>query len=101
MIVRLIALGLCTITALATLLSAGVGAQEEVAPPQAAPVRPTRLYLVPLRDSPAALEGLAAHYRGRYGITTEVLPPLEIYGGQLNIWRQQVVAEELIALMRG
>ena len=56
---------------------------------------------MPLRDSSSSLEGLAAHYRGRYGITTEVLAPLEIYGAQLNIWRQQVVAEELIVLMRG
>jgi hypothetical protein len=101
MIVRLIGFGLCTITVLATLFSAGLAAQEEMSPPQTPPARPTRLYLVPLRDSAASLEPLAAHYRGRYGISTEVLGPLEIYGGQLNIWRQQVVAEELIALMRG
>jgi hypothetical protein len=80
------------------ILLAGPASAQDV-PPAPAP-RPTRVYLVAFRDASPSLETLAAHYRGRYGIAVEVLAPLDIYGAQLNIWRQQVVAEELIGLMR-
>ena len=101
MIVRQVARVLSALFLCTTLLSPSASAQENVAPPQAPPQRPTRVYLVALREfTSPSLDSLATHYRNRYGITVEVLPQREIYGAQLNIWRQKVVAEELIGLMR-
>jgi predicted Zn-dependent protease len=60
-----------------------------------------RVYLVPLDEvAEPNIDELAAYYRERYGIPVEVLPQLEIGITEVDVDRRQVVAEELIRLMR-
>ena len=47
-----------------------------------------------------AHDDLAAYYRNRYGIAVDVLPQVPLSGGQMSLLRRQVVAEELIGLIR-
>jgi len=64
-------------------------------------VRPTHIYLVALGEfAHVPLEELAAFYRNRFGLAVDVLPPIAVGGAQVSLLRRQVVAEELVGLMR-
>jgi len=85
-----------------TLVMLTPAALAQDAPEQPAqPPRPTRAYLVALEQfSAPSLDAMAAYYRGRYGIAVEVLPQLPIGGSEMSLLRRQVVAEDLVGLIR-
>src|SRR5678815_4354786 len=59
------------------------------------------VYLVPLGDfPPATIENLAEHYRKRYGIDIMTLPKLELPKAVKSEERKQLIAEELITLIK-
>jgi len=56
---------------------------------------------VPVGEFPAtSLEHLVAHYRDRYGLAIETLTAVPLEPTAVDLLRQQLVAEELIALMK-
>lgn len=60
-----------------------------------------RVSFVPLGEFPAAsVEHLVAHYRGRYGLAIEALGAVPLEPAAVDLLRQQLVAEELIALVK-
>jgi len=60
-----------------------------------------RVYFVPVGEFPAAsVEHLVAHYRGRYGLAIETLGAVPLEPAAVDLLRQQLVAEELIALVK-
>lgn len=60
-----------------------------------------RVSFVPVGEFPAAsVEHLVAHYRGRYGLAIETLGAVPLEPAAVDLLRQQLVAEELIALMK-
>lgn len=60
-----------------------------------------RIYLVPLGATgiPSMME-LQSYYRKKFGLTVESLPLLQLDGAVVDQNRRQLIAEELIALMR-
>ena len=59
------------------------------------------VFLVPLGDFPRfKLHELKAHYREKYGLSVNLLPPVELDPSAFNEERQQFVAELLVALMK-
>lgn len=57
---------------------------------------------MPLGDFPSAdLEHLVGYYRAKYGLTIETLPSVPLEPVVLDQGRQQLIAEELITLMKG
>ena len=59
------------------------------------------VYLVPLGDfPPATIENLAEYYRKRYGIDIMTLPKLELPKAVKSDERKQLIAEELITLIK-
>ena len=84
------------------LLAIGLpAAAQEPTDQPAPPPRPTRAYFVALGEfAGPTIDELAAYHRNRYGVSVEVLPPLNVTGGQLHLLRRQVIAEELVTLMR-
>lgn len=60
-----------------------------------------KLYLVPLGGfSPSIAEELAAYYKTRYGIPAEVLPNVHLGPSTMNAERDQLIAEEAVAVMK-
>lgn len=95
-------IAIATLCAALAVTIAGSGAIAQEGAEQPAPAtRPTRAYLVALEAfSAPSLDSLADYQHNRYGIPVEVLPQLPIGGGEMSLLRRQVVAEELISLMR-
>jgi len=60
-----------------------------------------RLYFVPLGEFPAAsVEHLVAYYRDRYRLAVETLTAVPLESAAVDLLRQQLVAEELVALVK-
>lgn len=60
-----------------------------------------KVFFVPLGDFPRfKLHELKAHYRGKYGLSVNLLPPVELDPAAFNEGRQQFVAELLVGLMK-
>lgn len=60
-----------------------------------------RVYLLPLGEFPSAvLSQLVSYYKDKYDLTIETLPPIELESAVFDPDRQQLIAEELIALMK-
>jgi predicted Zn-dependent protease len=60
-----------------------------------------RLFLVGLGDFPRpVLEKLSAHYKQKYGLTIEILPPLALKSSAIDPARDQLIAERAIELLR-
>ncbi len=60
-----------------------------------------RVYFVPLGEFPlASVEHLVTHYRDKYGLAIETLGVVQLEPGVVNTDRRQLIAEELIALMK-
>ncbi|MFY9610718.1 MAG: hypothetical protein WAU45_19170 [Blastocatellia bacterium] len=60
-----------------------------------------KLYFVPLEDFPlSTIQDLVDHYKDKYGISIEVLPSVPLSPSVLDTKRQQLIAEELITLMK-
>jgi predicted Zn-dependent protease len=79
---------------------ASSGATSPIAVAQSA--RPERVYLVPLGDVFSLdYDALAAHYSQRFGLNLIVLPGVPLEPEQVDQTRQQLMAEALIARMRG
>ncbi|MBI4391632.1 MAG: hypothetical protein HY575_07070 [candidate division NC10 bacterium] len=82
--------------------------QTGVAPrprPAAVAPRPSRgvgrVYFVPMGEFPAAsVEHLIAYYREKYGLAIETLTAVPLEAAAVDLLRQQLVAEELIALVK-
>ena len=87
---------LVALAALLALLAAG-GADG-----QPRPVVPgARVYLVPVGQLPEQWVGaLVGYYRTKLKLVLQPLPPLPLDRGALDYARQQVVAEEVIALLK-
>ena len=77
-------------------------AERAVAPPgrpQPAQGR-GRIYLAPLGDFPAeGINHLVDYYRQKYGLTIQVVEPIPLDSAVVDSRTEQVVAEELMALM--
>lgn len=59
-----------------------------------------KLYFIPLEDFPiSTVQHLVDHYKDKYGLSIEVLPSLPLNPSVLNTDRQQLIAEEVIALI--
>ena len=60
------------------------------------------LYLVGLGDffPRSLLEQLAAHYKDKYGLTIEILPPVRIESSAIDPTRDQLIAEGAVELLR-
>lgn len=75
-------------------------------PPQAAgqaqaPPVTKRIYLAPLGPFPAAsLERLLVYHREKHGLNFESLPQVEVERKSFDAFRRQLIAEELVALMK-
>lgn len=85
--------------ALATVLVALAAA---AAPAQPRPVNAAaRVYLAPLGPFPSTLLGdLVAYYRSRLALEVHTAPPFGLEPSTMDPQRQQLVAEEVIALLR-
>ena len=60
-----------------------------------------RIYFVPLGDFPSdKVQGLRLYYRQKYGLSIETLARLPLDASAVNSERQQLVAEEVVALMK-
>jgi predicted Zn-dependent protease len=61
-----------------------------------------RLYLVGLGDffPRSLLEKLAAHYKDKYGLTIEILPPIRLEPSAIDAARDQLVAERAVDLLK-
>ena len=60
-----------------------------------------KIYLVPMGNFPAdAVANLVVHYRDKYGLTIETLPPVPLDPAAINFARNQLIAEEAVALMK-
>jgi predicted Zn-dependent protease len=60
-----------------------------------------KLYFIPLGDFPSSTtEDLIAHYQSKYGLSIETRPNLALKFSVVNTARQQLIAEELIALIK-
>ncbi len=60
-----------------------------------------KIYFVPLGNFPeTSLEQLEAYFRHKFGLTIERLPALPFERGVVDYRRQQLIAEELIGLMK-
>jgi predicted Zn-dependent protease len=60
-----------------------------------------KLYFIPLGDFPTSTtEDLIAHYQSKYGLSIEARPNLPLKFSVVNTARQQLIAEELIALIK-
>lgn len=95
---------------------AGVGRQDErqaqpgevaqgpSSPPARLPRAPhpqKKIHFVPVGDHPPdRLERLAAYSREKFGVTIETAQAVPLEGSAVDDQRRQVIAEELIALMR-
>jgi len=61
-----------------------------------------KLYFIPLGDFPSATtEDLIAFYRSKYDLSIETRPNLPLKLSVVNTARQQVIAEQLIELVKG
>lgn len=60
-----------------------------------------RIYFVPLGDFPPdKVQGLRTYYRQKYGLSIETLARLPLEASAFNTERQQLIAEEIVALMK-
>lgn len=60
-----------------------------------------KIYFVPLGDFPSdAVAKLVVHYRDKYGLTIETLPAVPLDPVAINANRDQLIAEEAVALMK-
>jgi Zn-dependent protease with chaperone function/predicted Zn-dependent protease len=60
-----------------------------------------RVYFVPVGEFPAAsVEHLLAYYREKYGLVIEALAAVPLEAAAVDLLRQQLVAEELVALVK-
>ena len=60
-----------------------------------------KLYFVPLGDFPAATaRELASFYRKKYGLHIQILPNVELTQAAMNQERQQLIAEQVIEIMK-
>jgi predicted Zn-dependent protease len=60
-----------------------------------------KLYFIPLGDFPSSTtEDLIVHYQSKYGLSIEARPNLPLKFSVVNTARQQLIAEELIALIK-
>lgn len=61
-----------------------------------------RLYFIPLGDFPlSGVDDLAAVYKEKYGLFIETLPNLSLNPSVVDTDRQQIIAEAVVALMKG
>lgn len=92
----------CLLIAACVVLSFSCRSEAAFVPPNVQTLQGTgRICFVPLGAFPSStLESLAAHYRGKYGISIEILRPVQLDSSVMNADRQQAVAESLIAQMR-
>jgi len=59
------------------------------------------IYLIPLGDFPAnQAEDLAVHLRSKYNIDVRTLPKVELLPVAVNEEREQLIAEQLVSLMK-
>jgi len=66
-----------------------------------APPPTKRIYVVPLGAFPAAsLERLLVYYREKHGLNLESPPQVEVGRESFDALRRQLIAEELVALMK-
>ena len=81
-------------------VTVGLGAVTTLAQPR--PLDPAaRVYLVPLGAfSPLLVLDLVAHHRAKLGLALTPLPPIPLESSVMDRTRQQVVAEDLVALVR-
>lgn len=62
---------------------------------------PERLYLVPLGDFPSdVVADLASHYRDKYQLEIETLPRVPLPETAVNRKRDQLIAEQTVAIMK-
>lgn len=60
-----------------------------------------KLYLVPLGDfSAETVNDLAFYYRNKYGLLVETLPNVHLAPAAMNPERQQLIAEEVVGVMK-
>lgn len=63
--------------------------------------RVARMYFVPLGEFPSgSVEHLATYYKHKLGLTIEILPALPLERSVVDDGRQQLIADEMIALMK-
>jgi len=90
-----LSIGLSFLSALGYVLDLYVDGQK---PP---PPRPRKVCFVPLGSFPEEqLAELKRHYENRLGLTVETVAPIQLEPSVVNTQRRQVIAEELIALIR-
>ena len=60
-----------------------------------------KIYLLPMGNFPAdAVANLVVHYRDKYGLTMETLPAVPLDPAAIDFARNQLIAEEAVALMK-
>lgn len=60
-----------------------------------------RVYFVPIGDAPTAeINALVDHYKEKFGIDSQVLPPMPLVATDVDPDRQQLIAENLIQSMQ-
>ncbi|HVG31186.1 MAG TPA: hypothetical protein VM864_15865 [Pyrinomonadaceae bacterium] len=97
---KLLALALCASCFVA---SAGCAGGSRYVPLDAKSLKGHgRIYFVPLGDFPPdKAQGLRLYYRQKYGLSVELLARLPLDASAVNSRRQQLTAEEVVALMKG
>jgi predicted Zn-dependent protease len=64
------------------------------------PAVPSKLLFVPIGDAPTSeINALVGHYREKFGIESQVLPPIALQPADLDVARHQLIAENVIDSM--
>lgn len=85
------------VAAAVTVLLPHLSAAEQASPQQ----RTGKIYFVPLGEfSSLRMDDLVAYYKQRFGLKIEMLPAVRFENAVVDYGRQQLIAEELIALMK-
>jgi predicted Zn-dependent protease len=87
------------LASLAILVSCGSTHSVPAADPRSAP-SPAKLLFVPIGDAPTSeISALVVHYREKFGIESQVLPPMALQPVDVDVARRQVIAENVIDSM--
>jgi predicted Zn-dependent protease len=63
--------------------------------------KPNKLYFVPIGDAPSSeIRSLVEHYREKFGVEVQVLPPMTPDASDVDSNRGQLIAENLIQSMQ-
>lgn len=78
-----------------------VAVKKEVSIPKETLKSSARLYFLPLGDFPSdVVADLAAHYREKYNLEIETLPSVPLSEVAVNRKREQLIAEQTVAIMK-